>query len=173
MITLRNDNRSTTYNDLSFGASRRTKRWKNCLILTMKFATLAVLILIFFSFSVPKKYSLTVQVYGFGDNTGKSFVGLYRPSDPWPEIKKQYIGKVISIVNRTATISFESLDPGIYAVAVFHDKNNNGLLDKNMLGIPIERYGFSNNARETFSAPSFKNAAIDLNTDRSIGVYIK
>ena len=121
----------------------------------------------------PKHHSLTVQIYGFGDNTGKSFVGLYRPSDPWPEIKKQYIGKVISIVNKTATVSFDQLESGTYAIAVFHDKNNNGLLDKNMLGIPTERYGFSNNARETFSAPSFKSAAVELNADRSIGVYIK
>jgi len=121
----------------------------------------------------PKSCSLTVQVYGFGDNTGKSFVGLYRTSDAWPEIKKQYIGKVVNITNKTASISFDQLTPGTYAVAVFHDKNNNGILDKNMLGIPLERYGFSNNVRETFSAPSFNSASIDLSSDKAIGIYIK
>jgi uncharacterized protein (DUF2141 family) len=139
----------------------------------MKFILICSAILVICSSFSPKYYSLTVQIYGFGDNTGKSFVGLYRPSDPWPEIKKQYMGKVVSIVNKTATICFQQLEAGTYAVAVFHDKNNNGLLDKNMLGIPVERYGFSNNARETFNAPSFKNASIDLNTDRSIGIYVK
>ena len=121
----------------------------------------------------PKSYSLTVQVYGFGDNTGKSFVGLYRTSDPWPEIKKQYIGKVVSITNKTATVSFDQLPTGTYAIAVFHDKNNNGILDKNLVGMPVERYGFSNNARETFSAPSFNSAAVELNADKAIGIYIK
>ena len=75
--------------------------------------------------------------------------------------------------NKTASISFDQLPPGTYAVAVFHDKNNNGILDKNMLGIPLERYGFSNNARETFSAPSFNSASIDLSSDKAIGIYIK
>jgi uncharacterized protein (DUF2141 family) len=121
----------------------------------------------------PKSYSLTVQVYGFGDNTGKSFIGLYRTSDPWPEIKKQYIGKVVSITNKTATVSFDQLPTGTYAIAVFHDKNNNGILDKNLVGMPVERYGFSNNARETFSAPSFNSAAVELNADKAIGIYIK
>lgn len=116
---------------------------------------------------------MTVQVYGFGDNTGKSFIGLYRTSDPWPEIKKQYIGKVVNITNKTATVSFEQLAPGSYAIAVFHDKNNNGILDKNLVGMPVERYGFSNNARETFSAPSFNSAAVELNADKAIGIYIK
>ena len=125
------------------------------------------------SSSAPKFCSLTVQVYGFGDNIGKSFVGLYRISDPWPEIKKQYIGKVIAITNKTATVDFEQLSPGTYAVAVFHDKNNNGILDKNMLGMPVERYGFSNNVRETFSAPSFKSASVEVNSDKAIGIYIK
>jgi uncharacterized protein (DUF2141 family) len=121
----------------------------------------------------PKSCSLTVQVYGFGDNTGKSFIGLYRTSDPWPEIKKQYIGKVVSITNKTATVSFDQLSAGTYAIAVFHDKNNNGILDKNLVGMPVERYGFSNNARVTFSAPSFNSAAVELNTDKAIGIYIK
>jgi uncharacterized protein (DUF2141 family) len=35
--------------------------------------------------------------------------------------------------------------PGTYAVAMFHDENNNGHLDENALGIPTEGYGFSNN----------------------------
>ncbi len=121
----------------------------------------------------PKSYSLTVQVYGFGDNTGKSFIGLYRTSDPWPEIKKQFIGKVVNITNKTATVSFDQLPTGTYAIAVFHDKNNNGILDKNLVGMPVERYGFSNNARETFSAPSFNSAAVELNADKAIGIYIK
>ncbi len=139
----------------------------------MKFMLFSLGLFILSSSYTPKLCSLTVQVYGFGDNTGKSFVGLYRVSDPWPEIKKQYIGKVIPITNKTATVVFEQLTPGTYAVAVFHDKNNNGILDKNMLGMPIERYGFSNNIRETFSAPSFKSASVEVNSEKSIGIYIK
>ena len=69
--------------------------------------------------------------------------------------------------------SFAELAEGKYAVAVFHDENKNGILDKNYLGIPTEAYGFSNNARRTFSAPSFKEAEVILNSDLAISITLK
>ncbi|GAA4380907.1 DUF2141 domain-containing protein [Hymenobacter koreensis] len=47
------------------------------------------------------------------------------------------------------------LEPGEWAVAITQDVNNNDKLDKNMVGIPTEPYGFSNNFRPRFSAPGF------------------
>jgi hypothetical protein len=35
------------------------------------------------------------------------------------------------------------LAPGRYALRVFADENGNGKLDSNLMGLPIERYGFS------------------------------
>jgi len=46
---------------------------------------------------------------------------------------------------------------GSYTIAMFHDVNGNGELDKGVFGQPTEPYGFSNNARETFSEPSLKD----------------
>jgi uncharacterized protein (DUF2141 family) len=45
---------------------------------------------------------------------------------------------------RKSAVVFSNLDPGRYAIIVFHDENGNGELDKNVLGIPTEPYGFSN-----------------------------
>jgi uncharacterized protein (DUF2141 family) len=55
-------------------------------------------------------------------------------------------------------VDFEGLEPGEYAIKAFHDLNSNGEMDFNMLGIPREPYGFSNDARATFSPPAFKDA---------------
>jgi uncharacterized protein (DUF2141 family) len=139
----------------------------------MKLVTLYLLIQLICASLAPNTHSLTIQIAGFEDNSGKSFVGLYRNIDRWPEIKKQFIGKVVVIKSKTATAIFNQLPPGKYAVAVFHDKNNNGIMDKNLVGMPTERYGFSNNVRELFSAPSFNDAAIDLSSDRTIGITVK
>jgi uncharacterized protein (DUF2141 family) len=59
-------------------------------------------------------------------------------------------------------IVFENLDPGRYAVIVLHDEDGNGRLDKNFWGVPIEPYGFSNNAQGFLGPPGFKDAAVDL-----------
>ncbi|MCM2370598.1 DUF2141 domain-containing protein [Aporhodopirellula aestuarii] len=48
-----------------------------------------------------------------------------------------------------------------FAIAVYQDVNLNGELDRNALGIPTERYGFSNAARGTVGPPSFEQALID------------
>ncbi len=53
------------------------------------------------------------------------------------------------------------LVPGTYAVAVFHDKNVNQVLDKNGI-IPVERFGFSKNPALGFGAPSFDQCAFSV-----------
>jgi uncharacterized protein (DUF2141 family) len=57
-------------------------------------------------------------------------------------------------------IAFENLAAGRYAVIVFHDADGNGRLDKNLLGVPTEAYGFSNGARGFLGPPSFRDASV-------------
>ena len=54
-----------------------------------------------------------------------------------------------------ATCVFANLAPGTYAVAVVHDENGNGRLDRNLLGIPAEGYGVSNNRTYAMSSPKW------------------
>lgn len=59
-------------------------------------------------------------------------------------------------------ISFIGLPAGKYAIAVFSDSNGNQKLDSNILGMPTEPYGFSNEARNLTSKPSFEQAAFEV-----------
>ncbi len=54
---------------------------------------------------------------------------------------------------------------GSYAIAMFHDANNNNELDKNFTGIPKEVYAFSNNARGTFGPPDLKDQLFRFDKD--------
>jgi uncharacterized protein (DUF2141 family) len=56
------------------------------------------------------------------------------------------------------TIRVPNMSKGDYAVSCYHDQNSNQHLDKNLLGIPVEPYGFSNNARPKLRAPSWNEA---------------
>jgi len=53
------------------------------------------------------------------------------------------------------------LEPGRYAVQVVQDRDSDGKLDTNMLGIPSEPVGFSRNAVGRFGPPKFDSAAFD------------
>ncbi len=70
-------------------------------------------------------------------------------------------------------VSFTGIPAGTCAVAVYHDTNNDGKLNTNALGIPKEAYGFSNNVRPMFSAPSFKEAGIVLDKSHAISIGLK
>ena len=60
-----------------------------------------------------------------------------------------------------ASISFDGLPPGEYALALFHDENGNKKLDT-FLGIPREGYGFSRNPAVHFGPPRFQQARFEV-----------
>jgi uncharacterized protein (DUF2141 family) len=59
-------------------------------------------------------------------------------------------------------VTLAGLQPGIYAVKSFHDRDANGKMNFNPLGMPLEPYGFSNNARAPFGPPSWRRAAFEV-----------
>lgn len=56
----------------------------------------------------------------------------------------------------------EGLPEGAYAVSLYHDENGNGRLDTNEMRIPIEPWGFSNDAIGLFGPASFEDARFTL-----------
>jgi uncharacterized protein (DUF2141 family) len=51
--------------------------------------------------------------------------------------------KIESLQNLTVSYTFKSVPAGEYAVFVFHDENNNGMLDTGLMQRPLEARGFS------------------------------
>lgn len=53
------------------------------------------------------------------------------------------------------TFTFSHVKPGLYAIKMFQDINRNGKFDTDFLGLPLEPYGFSDNAHPFLSEPGF------------------
>ena len=117
--------------------------------------------------------SLEVKVSGFPSNKGQAYVALFNSSETFPSYGKQLKGKIVEIDQLKCKVTFTNLSPGSYAIAVYHDVNKNDKLDKNVLGMPTESYGFSNNARATFSAPSYQDAKVSCTKDKAINITVK
>lgn len=62
----------------------------------------------------------------------------------------------------TTTVTVPNVPPGTWAVLAYQDENGNGKLDRNLLGIPSENYGFSRDAAGRFGPPTFEQAAIEV-----------
>jgi len=88
--------------------------------------------------------------------SGKLYVAVYNSKESF--LKEAMTGIIIEINNGKATATFDNLKYGTYAVSSFYDKNDNGKLDTNFLGIPKEPTAMSNNAKGSFGAPKYKDA---------------
>lgn len=62
-------------------------------------------------------------------------------------------------------VALADLPDGDYAVTLFVDRNANGRLDRNAMGVPTEPYGFSNDAFGQFGPPSFEQARLTVRGD--------
>lgn len=85
---------------------------------------------------------------------GNVVFGLYTESD---FMKKPTMGLDGEIVDGKATVTFNNVAPGEYAVILFHDKNKNKRMDFDESGMPIENYGMSNNAM-SYGPPQWTDA---------------
>lgn len=107
---------------------------------------------------------LTVTIEGIKNNKGQVGVLLFNQAQGFPQNDKNSVRQeLIQAKKGTVSVSFDNLPHGTYAITVMHDENTNLKLDTNLLGIPKEGYGFSNNTRNLFRAPRFGEAAFNLN----------
>jgi len=67
-------------------------------------------------------------------------------------------GKEVVANSETVVLKFENVPDGEYALSVFHDANENSVLDKSKLGIPKEGFAFSNNVMGKKGPPTFEKA---------------
>jgi len=124
-------------------------------------------------FSGVKTHTLYIHISGISKIKGSLFIAIFRATDDFPVFGKQFKGIVKEVEGKSQNYNFDNLPEGEYALAIYQDANRNKILDKNLLGIPTEIYGFSNNARRNFSAPSFQEAKFKLNKDLHQTVFLK
>ena len=94
---------------------------------------------------------------------GSIYIGIYSGKADFLKPERACLKKIIPVTQAgTLDVDCSGLASGLYAISCFHDLNGNGKLDTNLFGIPTEPYGFSNNARPKFRAPSWDEAKFEL-----------
>ena len=123
----------------------------------MLFISAFLLVLVSFG---QQSCELIVKVENIKKVEGSLMVAIYDHEDHF--LTKEIIGKGKVIKSNQIEFHFEGLGEGTYAVSLFHDKNDNGKLDSNFMGIPSEPYAFSNNAKGMFGPPSFEQCKFEI-----------
>jgi uncharacterized protein (DUF2141 family) len=90
---------------------------------------------------------------------GNVLIAIFNESKEFPDGKS--IMRQITPANSNGMTDIKvDLPDGEYAAAVFLDENKNNKLDKNILGIPKEMFGFSNNPKVLTGPPTFYESEI-------------
>ena len=110
---------------------------------------------------------LAVTVEGIRSSEGRVFVAVHQPRDgvSFPGEPGMIAGAWTDAGATSFRVAFRSLSPGRYAVSVYHDENGNSQFDSNILGVPTEGYGFSNDAAGLAGPPEFDAAAVEIDSD--------
>ncbi len=119
------------------------------------------------------KQSVEISITGLKSKNGKILIALYSNEDGFNKPEKVFKEYYVDIVSIPLKITFNNLPSGTYAFALFHDENNNRVLDKNLIGIPKEGFAFSNNALGRFGPPSFDKAKFSISSSKPTTQEIK
>jgi uncharacterized protein (DUF2141 family) len=138
--------------------------------------------LIIFSVAIPvlaqdasSGASIIVKVVGFPDQRGRCACALYNKVQGFPSDRSQVYRNAQGQIGSddTAICEFKNVPTGTYAIALFHDAKMTGKMDKNLVGIPKEGYGFSNDAKpHALSAPTFQECAFQHNASQPTNLTV-
>lgn len=106
-----------------------------------------------------------VHVTGLKNKTSKLYVAVFDSAAGFPKPEHSRTTTTIPVDAKSVEFSLSLPDTSTTGIAIFQDLNGDGKLTKNGFGLPIEPYGFSNNARSTFGPPSFSQAAFKVNEE--------
>lgn len=126
-----------------------------------KLILLTMLSFSFISFSqTEKSTTITVTVNNLSSDEGFLLVGIYT-ENIFMKSAPEFTAKG-AIKNRSATITFEGIPPGTYAISGFHDLNGNSKMDFEPTGKPKEPYGISNNNINPNGPPVWEDSKFEL-----------
>lgn len=121
--------------------------------------------------TVQEVHELKVVVRNIEKQRGKVRICLTNKKSDF--LKDCYLSADVKANGKEVTGLFAHVPPGKYAVAVYHDEDDNGELNTGgLFGIPTEDYGFSNNPAAYFGPPSYEKCTFDVRSDTTITIKL-
>jgi uncharacterized protein (DUF2141 family) len=94
------------------------------------------------------------EISGINSDKGKLYIQLFKGEENYKKGNAE-LASVINAEKGSTKVLFNNVGQGEYAIRFFHDENDNGQMETNLFGSPVEGYGFSNNAKPDFGPVSY------------------
>ena len=106
--------------------------------------------------------SLEIEINNLQSNNGPVYIRILDQNE------NPVIVGTSSVINYSTKISFDSISPGKYAIQFFHDENENQKMDFNLIGIPKEKFGSSNDVKPVLGPPKFEKMLFEIYENKKI-----
>ena len=111
----------------------------------------------------PVTRTLRVAVTNIAEATGMIWVGIYTGEDDFLIKEKARLVGVKITQTGTAYIDLPEMQVGKeYALAFFHDVDNDGDMNTNWLGLPTEPWAFSGEPKTRLRLPRFHEVSFQV-----------
>lgn len=109
------------------------------------------------------KPRINVVIEGVRSDRGDMVVELYANNEAGFLNEKGRIQRVRQKASSSVTnVCIAAPTAGSYALALYHDENNDQKFNRNLIGMPSEGFALSNNVRPRLRAPSLKSVLIEV-----------
>lgn len=116
--------------------------------------------------------TLTVAVTGIEEQEGAIMLAMFDAADAYDGGGPPARAVRIPVTDKVVSMTLEDLPAGRYAIKLYHDANGNGEMDTNMVGLPVEGYGFSGNGGR-FGPPGWDDAVFEVSEEGGNTISIR
>jgi uncharacterized protein (DUF2141 family) len=113
--------------------------------------------------TAPTKLArLTVHIVDLRNTKGQLLFSVYKSADGFPSSPDRAVNWQVLSASTPNPAFIVDLPPGEYAASVLHDENSDGKMNTNIIGIPTEGYGVTNNPKPRRRSVRFSEGAFNL-----------
>lgn len=121
-------------------------------------------------FGAESSITIKTIISQMNNDKGTVYFALFASEEDFDN-RKYFQTRSAKADKNGVVVTFKNITEGVYAITCFYDENNNGKMDFNSDGMPMEDYGSSNNVM-SFGPPRFTDAKFDVK-DKDLTFEIK
>jgi uncharacterized protein (DUF2141 family) len=114
------------------------------------------------AWSATPTANLTIRVENVLAAGGMLRLGVYDEARYPNDDSKPIAAADVTAVPGETIVTLHAIPPGVYAIQTFQDVNVNNKMDTSWVGLPLEPFGFSQDATPFLSKPSFDEVKFTL-----------
>ncbi len=118
---------------------------------------------------------INCQIIDFDNPNGQVVLGLFNSETEWDKSQDGIAYREYFIDSLSDPLNFfiDTLPQGTFAIKIYHDENSNNECDLNLIGIPTEKFGFSNNPSIGLSGePSYDECKFTISLKDTTSITI-